>query len=353
MNPKDIIEVVPHILMYFIPGYIALSIKKKNRQEHKHDDKEAIILSIKYSFIISIVAFIGSKIISYFGIKFEHGSILTLNEITEWNILFNFIISYLVGYAISIFPDMRINKRIRRFFKVNSEPYSSVWNYAMKSPNGAWAIVYLDESDIGYVGSLINYTCNPDSELREVLLSKYISFKISNSEEIENKSTDEDALVLINASDIKRIEILKEKIINDYINYNEELNKLLDNENIWSSNFKDISESDINNVNTAIKQMDKTTLKRISSILKDYRYDIFEYGNIYLGFTTVSIAISTLLVTVDVIYGLFAFIIYAFLQLIFGIYLIKFRIPNSRKKNSKVKCIEIAIKEILNESNEE
>lgn len=349
MNPKDILEIIPHLLMYFIPGYIVLRIKKNNRQEKKHDDKETFIWSIIYSFIISIISFIGIKLFGFLGKEIEHRSILDMGEVNEVYVLFNFFIAWIFGYIMSRYSDLKLYKSFRKFLKINHEPYSSLWNYAMRNPNGAWVRVYLDEYDIGYVGSLISYTCDPDSELREVLLSKYTSFKISDFEAIDDYSTDEDALILLNSVDIKRIEILKEKVRSDYINYNQELNKIFKNENIWSNKCKDINDSEIDNLVTLIEEMDRITLERILLILKDYEPDKFENMNIYLSIITIIIAISTFIATIDNELGLPASIIYLFVIITLGIfYTIKTK-KNKRKIN-KIRCIEIAIKGILEKS---
>lgn len=58
MDFINIIDLVPQLLMYFIPGYIALEIRRSIRQENKYIDTDLVILSITYSFIIGRIAFL-------------------------------------------------------------------------------------------------------------------------------------------------------------------------------------------------------------------------------------------------------------------------------------------------------
>lgn len=198
---ENIMHLIPQLLMYFIPGYISLEIRRNNRQENKYIDRDLVILSITYSFIIGMIVFLIDMI-----------PIINIEELDyECKVVIKISIAILFGFAITVYPETNLAKYVRKLLKCNAEPYSNVWNLAMKNPKGAWARVYLENENILYVGMLINYTCDPDEERKEILLSGYSSYNICNNSCIENFEGDEKATVYINADDVKRIEIFREE----------------------------------------------------------------------------------------------------------------------------------------------
>lgn len=217
MNLETILKIIPELFMYFIPGFITLSIRRKFRHECSYNDRDLLVLSIVLSFIYDKILFVLFFIISklfyiVFKINLESliPSIINIENSEEWYIILVLLLSVIFGYILTVFPDTDQAVKIRRIFKSNAEPYATVWNYAMRNQNGAWARVYLRDEDVGYVGKLLKYTCNPDRETREVYLSCFTSFKISTNEEIENNENDEKSCVYIDATRINRIEIIKD-----------------------------------------------------------------------------------------------------------------------------------------------
>lgn len=206
---KEIINWIPQILMYFIPGYITLEIKRGYRQESKCNDRDLILLSIVYSFIIGRIAFLIGSIYSFIS-KIDINMVEIIDK--EWAIILYLIIAIIFGYIIAIAPDTKLATLFRRkLLRSNVEPYSNVWNVAMRNPKGAWARVYLEEGKTVYLGKLLKYTCDPDEEKREILLSNFSSFRIDNDTftTIDNYENDATACIYIDATDIKRIEIFR------------------------------------------------------------------------------------------------------------------------------------------------
>lgn len=209
MDFNNVINNIPKLLMLFIPGYLALEIRRNYRQENKYNDIDIILLSITYSFIISRLAFFIDYLVqAHFKVSLYIPYISTTNEITEWGVLYYLIVSIIFGYIITVYPDTRLANYLKSFFRSNSEPYSNVWNYAMKKPNGAWVRVYLEQENIFYLGMIAKYTCNPDETRKEILLTSYCSYYISDNKLIEDYSDNDDAYVYINATDVIRIEII-------------------------------------------------------------------------------------------------------------------------------------------------
>ena len=55
MDIKDLLEIVPELLLLFIPGYISIKISEKYGLERKKEHFDIIVYSILYSFIIGII----------------------------------------------------------------------------------------------------------------------------------------------------------------------------------------------------------------------------------------------------------------------------------------------------------
>ena len=49
------LEIIPELLLLFIPGYIAIKISEKYGLEKKKENFDIIVYSILYSFIIGII----------------------------------------------------------------------------------------------------------------------------------------------------------------------------------------------------------------------------------------------------------------------------------------------------------
>ena len=199
MNIVDIIDSVQNLFIYFIPGYISLTIINYYTSHKKKDEKHIVIISITLSFIITTITNIFMKWLIYRPSEVEKS-------------IWYLIGSIVLGVFISMYDNDRIiimKKSLKEIIDKKISPsYSSkptVWAKAMK--NGHWARIYLKDDNIAYTGKIIYYTDDPESEEREVLLCHYESFDIEAQEPILTTNTNDDK-VLINCKDIKYIEIL-------------------------------------------------------------------------------------------------------------------------------------------------
>ena len=200
MNITDLIKVIPKLFLFFIPGYIALEIYIDNRQTHKPDEKHMIVKSLIWSFVIKLIF---DLTISPFNPNF----------ISEKGMAYDFWLiaaALVAGILVSKYPDLKWVRWIKKdILKISTEPYSMVWNAALDCPEGAWCYVYCDTRDIVYLGQLRLYSSNPNYSHRELLLSNFKCYKISDSEVLSDNSADNGALVYINANDVTRIELFK------------------------------------------------------------------------------------------------------------------------------------------------
>ncbi|MBU5227873.1 hypothetical protein KQI36_14665 [Clostridium senegalense] len=218
MDINTIINQIPQLFTFIIPGYIAIAIKSHMHKESKNEDHSIIIESIILSYIINYTAkfiyvFINviTKFITNDKVYLSSNLINSYaKNISNKNILYNCLV-ILVSILISIIlcrmkQNNSVNYLGKKLYKTNIEPYSSVWNYSLDQPNGCWARVYIDDIDIVYVGKLMKYTTNPNLTNKELYLKECSIYKISTGEELNDE---EDMSVLIDATKIGRIEIIK------------------------------------------------------------------------------------------------------------------------------------------------
>lgn len=202
MDLVKLIDNIPNLFIYFIPGYITLYIKQIYRHEKDKKTNHLLILSIVLSFIVNSVV----EMILYC-IKYFHMFNFIINDTVKTFLLI--IVAIIFAIVSIIYKDSKIEGKINSFLgnEVISEP--DVWNYAMKASEGAWVRVYLCDENLIYEGKLIVYTMDPDDKEREILLSSYSSYYFNDREGIEEYDDDKKT-VLIKCTNIRNIEILKD-----------------------------------------------------------------------------------------------------------------------------------------------
>lgn len=202
MNIKDIINIIPSLFLYFIPGYIAIYIKQAYKHYKEQKESHLVIMSVVISFIIKTILNTFIYLINQiFKINF------VVNQDLETFILL--ILSILVGYIWIRYKGSKLETKLNKFLNSNTNSEANVWNYGMKAEKGAWARVYLHNENRIYIGKLINYTIDPDEKDKEILLSSYTSYELDTKKELEDYD-DDNKIVLIKCNDIRFIEILKD-----------------------------------------------------------------------------------------------------------------------------------------------
>ena len=210
MDIKDLLEIVPELLLLFVPGYISIKILEKYGLERKKEHFDIIVYSILYSFIIGIIY----AIIIFF---LEHScvTISTFLERTTVKQTVYLVLAVVLGFILVKVPPTPLGGFIRGCFNKNVSPEPSVWIKAMKNTKGAWVTVYL-ENGLIYRGKLIYYTIDPDEERKELLLSNYcLSVRnnagVEKSDEfcflIDDNTEDDKAKVFLSWDVITSIEI--------------------------------------------------------------------------------------------------------------------------------------------------
>lgn len=182
MDIKDLLEIVPDLLLLFIPGYISIKILEKYGLERKKEHFDIIVYSILYSFIIGIIYSIIIFSLEHFCVTI--GAFLERATVKQTVYL---VLAVILGFILVKVPPTRLGGFIRGCFNENVSPEPNVWIKAMRNTEGAWVTVYL-ENGLIYTGKLIYYTVDPDDEGKELLLSNY-RLSVRNNAEVR-KSDD-------------------------------------------------------------------------------------------------------------------------------------------------------------------
>lgn len=210
MDIKDLLEIIPELLLLFIPGYISIKISEKYALEKKKEHFDVIVYSILYSFIIGIIYSVILFPVEHFCATI--GAFLKNTTVKQTVYL---ILAVVLGYGLVKVTPTPLGDFIRGCFNKNVSPEPSVWIKAMKNTNGAWVTVYL-ENGIIYTGKLIYYTVDPNDEGKELLLSNYRLSIQNNAEvrkaddfciDIDDKTGDDNAKVFLSRDVIVSIEI--------------------------------------------------------------------------------------------------------------------------------------------------
>ena len=180
MDIKDLIEIVPELLLLFIPGYISIKILEKYGLERKKEHFDIIVYSILYSFIIGIIYSIIIFFLEHFCV-----TINTFLERTTVKQTIYLVLAVVLGFILVKVTPTKFGGFIRSCFNKNVSPEPNVWIKAMKNTKGAWVTVYL-ENGLIYTGKLIYYTIDSDAERKELLLSNY-RLSVRNNAEIETR----------------------------------------------------------------------------------------------------------------------------------------------------------------------
>lgn len=275
MDIKDIIEIIPQVMTYLIPGYIALSIRVAYRHERKYDEKYMILMSVTISYIIRILIFALLELTNHIPVKAIKDFSVYIKSNSGAFSIFMLILAIILGYILTIYPDSYIDKKVKKLFKCNATSEESVWVEAIKKTKDTWVRVYLYDKNIGYMGIVKNYTINMNLSERELLLTSYVSFKIKQNEIIDNHVDNPAAWVLLNCKNCTNIEFipgtneknvlkldLKQRIL---VSIYKEYQKYIPNmsENITHSKFG-VSEDIFNT--TIIKLLNEELIKDLKSV---------------------------------------------------------------------------------------
>jgi hypothetical protein len=192
LNIKDIVNIIPVLLEYLVPGFIFLTIRNfsfsKDHTKDKYILVKAIVISSLFLELINPILFPVAK---YVKIKDE---------------IIPYIFIFLVTAISILYIKLKIEDKLISLLGSTKTPNEDYFENIINTKNGAWMRAYLPEEKVIYMGKLKFYDDKDTGENRKIALACFSSYSYDN-DLIESHENDTDSLVLLTMKDIKRIEI--------------------------------------------------------------------------------------------------------------------------------------------------
>lgn len=195
----NIIDILPKLIIYFLPGFVFIKAIQYQFPSKKEENKSAYIYYIVLSFILISIGRIGSK-------KFLGYEDIYTSEFTIGIMILSIGLGYLIGQFLKSEKSIDILRKLN-IYRTNS---SSIFADIKDAGNGTWIKVYLNNEDIVYSGALKEFENSYDYDNTFIILSEYISYvskksKLDKRLLVENR--EKTKWVAIRVKDISRIEI--------------------------------------------------------------------------------------------------------------------------------------------------
>lgn len=199
---KELVDLIPMILEYIVPGFIFLTIRNFSYSKEIAKDKYIIFKSMVISFIFLECIYpilIGiTTYINGLNIKNVH--------ISENIVMILFII---VVTSISvIYIKFKLEDKLVKLLGNGKTIHEDFLSNIIDNKEGAWIKVYLNEYKIVYTGKLRYYdNLNIDNN-GHIVLAFFITEDYDGNQ-LENHENEKDCMVSVKIKDISRYEIFK------------------------------------------------------------------------------------------------------------------------------------------------
>ncbi|QTE74033.1 hypothetical protein JS518_14240 [Clostridiales bacterium FE2010] len=198
---KDLLLIIPQLLLYFVPGFICLWFLRMYWNGKKVGDIGCVVSSIALSYVVYIVFEFLKHILPCVVDIFPQQSK------QMWKIIIHILMGASLGLIIRWLSGTPFGEKVWDFFNPNSCHNSTVWEKAMCNEEGAVARIYL-KNGMFYDGELVYYTKDPDDEKKEILLFNYKAY-VKNT----NYSKAEDAYgIELKTAEVRATEKEMEKV---------------------------------------------------------------------------------------------------------------------------------------------
>ncbi|MHB9937922.1 hypothetical protein CF098_07820 [Clostridium sporogenes] len=192
-NIKKLIDYLPNLIIYIVPGYITICIISFIIQRKQSRDKVDFFNYIVCSYIIkSITEFVFKK---------------WINETN--NIFIIVIVSIVSGIILGLFIKSDKFNKILKSSRINLTIYSNIFDDIDDKKYGEFMRVHLTDEVI-YEGRMRKYEHANNFDDIHIMLSEYIKYKNQCDDSIkviDDLSSDNTAWVVLRAKDIKAIEV--------------------------------------------------------------------------------------------------------------------------------------------------
>ena len=180
MDLDKILQFIPDLLLYFVPGFICLRIKEAYGFQKKHEELGSVIYSILYSFIVLILfSCLKAVFLPYIRDRLPEDQVENIKRII-------FIgLGIILGLVITAVPKWKWWGKLTGKIIPFTSAEQSVWEKAMTNHCGAKAKVLL-KNGLTYEGDLGYATGDPDDSDKTVLIYNFKSYERNKEEDGKN-----------------------------------------------------------------------------------------------------------------------------------------------------------------------
>ena len=200
LSIKSIIELIPTLLEYFIPGFIFLGMRNFFLGKDITKDSYFVLKSVVISFVLTeLIKSVTNLIITLY----KPSELFLANEITQRSIVL--IITIAISY---LYINKDWEKKLLDKFGKGKTSNNDYISTLVDNNKGAWIRVYLKEDEIIYVGKLHYHDSRDRYEDGCIVLSAFIAYDYD-ANELENNSLDDSKEAIVYYKKINRMEIIQ------------------------------------------------------------------------------------------------------------------------------------------------
>lgn len=193
---KDVISVLPLLIIYVLPGYVFISIVNFIVNKKDKEDKNLILKSLIISYI---VVNIEKLLFEFIGIQFDISS--------AGSIIFSFVFTIVIAYIYSMIADKESSNIILKKLKIARSFKSDIIADITDFELGMWIKVFVSSEKVIYVGKLRRFEQTTDTSYT-IVLSNFILYKYSGGDALVNYYDDDTEWVMLSLKDNYRIELV-------------------------------------------------------------------------------------------------------------------------------------------------
>lgn len=193
-NLKEIIEILPSIVLYVVPGYLFLWVYRFRLSLEIDKDEYLLLKSIVISYLIIFPIDSIGELCNCISSNSNLGKIVII------------LIAIGAGYVFSCVVVSDLFKKLLKKLKIYRSVYSNIWNDVIDDVHGLWIKAYMPEEKLIYKGDIVRYEEKKDTENTYLVLSNYTLLNYD-GKVIVSRENEDNSCVMINSRNVSRIEL--------------------------------------------------------------------------------------------------------------------------------------------------
>lgn len=193
---KDIITVLPLLIIYILPGYIFISIKEFILNNKPMNDHNIMLKSVVISYVI----------INLEKLMLLHFLRMDMDISSSESIIITFIVSIILGYFYSMLIYCPLATKLLNSLKITRSLKTDVLTEIMDFEKGMWVRIFLNAEQIIYVGKIRKFEQISDT-ICYIVVSNFITYNYKNKKLVDNENNNTE-WVAICVKDNYRIELV-------------------------------------------------------------------------------------------------------------------------------------------------